>query len=348
MKINKGIIITIAVVLLIVLCVIIMYFFSEGEGYRKASSDQKNPSVQFVAEVREQPLFYETMGVVEPKHITEISSELNGLTEKIFVSIGEEVKEGDILLEMNSEVINSKFKQAVSNHEKAQETFALLKKQYERTKRLYDKEAASLTELENIETRYQHAMSEEQRTREFVNELNIQKEKSKVISPYDGVISHKYVEKGDFLTPGTPLFSMYSKDPMLFEMNISESIIKHLSLGDTVVVYLEKGNVQTESVITEITPFGNINSHTYTVKSQLPTALAVLPGEYGKVKIPYGKRLSILIPKEALTQVGQLNTLLVNDQGRWVRRYVRIGKTIDGQVEIVSGLEGGETVGYEE
>ena len=53
------------------------------------------------------------------------------------------------------------------------------------------------------------------------------------------------------------------------------------------------------------------------------------------------------VPAEAVTRIGQLATVRVQDQGRWLRRYVTLGNPLDGQIEVLSGLAGGETVGWD-
>ena len=55
----------------------------------------------------------------------------------------------------------------------------------------------------------------------------------------------------------------------------------------------------------------------------------------------------MLVPPSAVSQVGQLKTVRVLQDGRWVRRYVTLGEIAGGKIEVLSGLEGGETIGWD-
>ncbi len=70
------------------------------------------------------------------------------------------------------------------------------------------------------------------------------------------------------------------------------------------------------------------------------------PGMFGRLQLPVGEREVVRIPASAVARTGQLETVLVQSDGGWQRRLVTTGaKLPDGEVEILSGLAGGETVG---
>jgi multidrug efflux pump subunit AcrA (membrane-fusion protein) len=67
---------------------------------------------------------------------------------------------------------------------------------------------------------------------------------------------------------------------------------------------------------------------------------------FGKLEIPIGKRDAILVPSEAIIRVGQLTTVSAQVGDRWERRYVSLGEERDGYVEVLAGLDAGETIGW--
>jgi len=72
----------------------------------------------------------------------------------------------------------------------------------------------------------------------------------------------------------------------------------------------------------------------------------VYPGMFGRLRLPAGRREVVALPAAAIVRVGQLETVEVHQDGRWVRRLVTTGQPLaGGGVEILSGLEGGEEVG---
>jgi multidrug efflux pump subunit AcrA (membrane-fusion protein) len=79
----------------------------------------------------------------------------------------------------------------------------------------------------------------------------------------------------------------------------------------------------------------------------LPETEGLYPGMFGRLRIPLEERSTVVIPLSAVSQVGQLKTVRVLKDGRWVRRYVTLGEAEGEAVEILSGLEGGETIGWD-
>jgi multidrug efflux pump subunit AcrA (membrane-fusion protein) len=67
---------------------------------------------------------------------------------------------------------------------------------------------------------------------------------------------------------------------------------------------------------------------------------------YGKLRVPVKDLEVVVVPAEAVRSVGQLEMVTVREEERWRSRFVKTGRTLDGQVEILSGLMGGETIGW--
>jgi hypothetical protein len=66
---------------------------------------------------------------------------------------------------------------------------------------------------------------------------------------------------------------------------------------------------------------------------------------FGRLLIPVGVEEHISVPADAIRRIGQLEYVLLTDQGGAVRRYVRTGDTRhDGRIEVLSGLAAGEQV----
>jgi membrane fusion protein (multidrug efflux system) len=75
------------------------------------------------------------------------------------------------------------------------------------------------------------------------------------------------------------------------------------------------------------------------VKTVLPSGPSLLPGMYARLLVPAGERTRALIPEARVARVGQLDVVWVVEDGRVLRRFVRLGQsTHDGMVEVLSGL----------
>jgi hypothetical protein len=98
-------------------------------------------------------------------------------------------------------------------------------------------------------------------------------------------------------------------------------------------------------VVDEIVPSADPGSRSFLVKTNVPTYPGLYPGMFGRLFIPVGETKRIYVPVGAVTQVGQLDYVIVTtDQGP-ARRYVRLGShSRDGFLEVISGLAAGEKI----
>jgi hypothetical protein len=71
----------------------------------------------------------------------------------------------------------------------------------------------------------------------------------------------------------------------------------------------------------------------------------MLPGMYARLLVPAGVEKQMLVPADRVVNVGQLDLVWVYQDGRSYRKFVRIGRVVQGdQIEIVSGLVEGDLV----
>jgi len=97
--------------------------------------------------------------------------------------------------------------------------------------------------------------------------------------------------------------------------------------------------------VAEIVPHIDPGSRTFKVMIDLPQVSGIKSGMYGKAYFPIGKTSLLLVPKTALAECGQLSSLyIVDEEGVVERRLIKAGKEYDDKIEILSGLDPGESV----
>jgi HlyD family secretion protein len=72
--------------------------------------------------------------------------------------------------------------------------------------------------------------------------------------------------------------------------------------------------------------------------------MGAYPGMFCRLLVPSGERSAVLIPADAVIRVGQLETVKIKEGDTWQTVYIKTGRAIDGLVEVLSGLDGTETV----
>ena len=93
----------------------------------------------------------------------------------------------------------------------------------------------------------------------------------------------------------------------------------------------------------EIVPAVDLASRSFLVKVELPSDTRLRSGLFGRARFPRGERTSLLIPRSAVVERGQLRGVYVIGANQIAElRYVTLGKTARDQVEVLSGLQAGE------
>jgi len=169
---------------------------------------------------------------------------------------------------------------------------------------------------------------------------------SRIVSPVSGVIVKKFVEPGAMASPGVPLLSIEDNSQYRLEATVGESHSQLVHIRDRVNVRIDAlGTDEIVGIVAEILPTSDAASRSYTVKIDLPAIAELRTGLYGLVQFRRLEKETIGIPGTAIVQRGQLTGVyLVGPDGTVNFRIVTTGKTSDGMVEVLSGLNEGDEV----
>ena len=300
-----------------------------SSGPEKMPSESPRVKVQVYRVEERAELATEQMpGSVRAKLRASIEAKISGTIEKMPVSEGQSVQEGQLLAELDVQEIRSKLEQATAMHEQAQRDlsrFAALRKQQALTQQEYEGMQAKATVA--------RAAAEEAQTM-----LGY----AKVTAPFNGIITRKLSNVGDLASPGRPLFEIEDPATLRFEASVPESLIARITPGIQVPVLISGQNIA--GTVAEVSPTADPNSRTFLVKFDLGPVSGIRSGQFGHVRVPSGNAKSILIPATAVQQRGQMEIVFVIRDGRAWLRLVRSGRQLPGQVELVAGLDEGEHI----
>ena len=116
------------------------------------------------------------------------------------------------------------------------------------------------------------------------------------------------------------------------------------TVGDSLPVRVEGIDGELEGRLAEIQPASDAVSRTRLFKIDLPDTPGLRSGQFGRALLAGAPELTVMVPVEAIVHHGQLESVFVVESGTARIRLVRSGRERSGQVEISSGLAGGETV----
>ena len=310
------------------------------------------------AKIISQPFFYESVGTVDAKTVSTISSKLMGSVREIFVQEGDHVNKGDRLAVIDDRQVSAMLREAKAALAQARRAEAaasagaeLASVTYARYQNLMKDESASPQEFDEVKSRYQQAQAElavaKQRVKQAeasVSSAVVSAKDAFILAPYDGSIRAKMIDVGDLAAPGKPLFILQTTGNYIVELVLPEQYIHSVSLNQEVTVTVSAvsdktftGNVQ------EIFPAADSKSRTFVVKVRIPADKTLRAGMFARVSIPIGNADIILIPKTAVIHSGQLTGIYIVDDTKTAKfRLIRTGRTFGESIEILSGLKEGD------
>ena len=284
------------------------------------------------AKVSEVPIRVEVTGQVATVYQATLSSRIQGTIDRVLVLEGTLVRKGQTLVELDNRDLQAELTRAVAEVENAHAHLS-------RMKTLYAEQAVSKQEMENA-------------TRTFkVSEANrkavlAQLSYTVVKAPFDGVITEKKVEAGELASPGQTLLKMEDPNRLRLEATVAESDLKAVELGNRIPVMIDALPGQPlAGTVSQILPAGDPQTHTFTVKVDLPPTHGLRTGMFGRLQLDKGIARTIMLPSSAVVERGELTSVFVVGQDRIARlRWVRAGRRLNQQTEILSGINEGERV----
>ncbi len=311
---------------------------------RVSASEDKAPGI--VAEVRlvRLPLVETAVGTIRPVHETTIGAKLLARVVEVNLKAGQVVKAGDVLVRLDDTDLRAKRRQAEAVLNAAEAARVQAEADANRSANLLKSKAVSRQENERAGTALKSADAELSRAKESINEIQATLDWATIRSPIEGIVIDKKVDVGDMVTPGQMLATLFDPKRMQLVASVRESLAHRLKVGQPIEVQIENFNKQCTGTISEIVPEAESSSRAFQVKVTGPCPEGVYSGMFGRILIPLDEEQVLVIPRQAVQSVGQLDLVNVATHGAVSRRAVRLGRTIGEDVEVLSGLREGEQV----
>lgn len=332
------------------------------------------PKTQGTASFKKIAEWYEAVGTIRPRTESRISAQVTAQIVDVRVRPGDRVKKEQVMVILDNRQLSSRLDQAkqglkaaeAGENQARQAVFAAeagyrqSKAEYERIQKVYRSQAATKQALDKAESIYQKAKAGLEQAREalsgakagirkaeeIIKEAQIALGYTKIKAPEEGEVLERLAEPGDMALPGKPLVTLRTAGSLRIEAFVREGLIKNVSPGETLKVTIDTLQTTVDVRVEEVVPYADPKTRTFLVKSSLPEISGLFPGMFGKLLIPVREHEVVVIPAQAYRRVGQLEVVTVKDGGQWKTVYVKLGRQLDGEIEVLSGLSGGETIGW--
>ena len=272
----------------------------------------------------------QVVGNVRPRASALISAKVSGRVRKLTDQIGRQVKSGETVAEIDAAEIGARAEQARAGLDNAT-------RELSRFRQLLTQSAVTQSEFDTVEARHRVAKA-------TVAEAEAMSAYTIVSAPFDGAIARKLADVGDLASPGHPLLEIESIGAVRFEAGIPEALAGRVHLGQKLMIQVDGISMPIAGTVAEIAPAANALSRTLQIRLDLAAREDLRAGQFGRLAVPINGRTNVRVPEPAVLRRGQMEIVFVDGNGKAQLRLVKTGKRFAGSIEILSGLEAGETV----
>jgi RND family efflux transporter MFP subunit len=284
--------------------------------------------------------YLQVQGDVATKQNIVLYPQFSGQLQTLHVSVGDQVKKGALLATLDDNGMAQQLNQLMVQEALAQTTF-------ERQEKLWNQNIGS-------ELQYLQAKTQYEAQRSLTQQVSQQLEKSKIVAPFDGTIDAVLAEAGTVVSAGmSPVFRLVNLSNMYLKADVAEGYLNDVVSGKKVLVNFPVLGLEVPSTIRSVGRYINPDNRTFSIEVDLPNNKAqIKPNLTAQINInDYTNDQALLVPQSVISEnaAGEqyvYTTLYDQDRNQSLakKRIVVTGKTEGDFVEILQGIQPGDTV----
>jgi membrane fusion protein (multidrug efflux system) len=274
----------------------------------------------------------EAVGTARANEQVVITSKYSDLVDEIFFDDGQQVQKGAVLIKLNNQQELAKVNELKAN---LSESKAHLKRLTE----LLASRATSKSLVEQQEAKTKAVEAQLVSARARLNDLTIR-------APFSGVLGFREVSKGAYIDAGDTITSLDDLSVIKVDFHLPERLLTHIHVGQQVsaanTAYRDK---QFIGKITAIDSRIDSSTRSIKVRANISNeALKLHPGMLLNISVLLQVEKILQLPESSIIPIENKHYVFVENEGKAIRKAIKIGRRHPGVVEVVSGLVEGQQV----
>ena len=312
------------------------WYFGGGKAAETApGKGPKGPQTVVTAPVkaRDFTLTINAVGSLIAGESASIHAEIAGQVQRILFEEGQAVKKGDILVQMDTSLIETEL-------QKAKATLDVANANFSRDDKLKKSGFVANQQWDTSRAELQSAQA-------AVANAEILLQKATIKAPFDGLAGLRAFSPGDYAAAGQELSTIVSIAPLKLEFTAPEKNYAAVKPGQKITFTVDAyAGEKFEGEIYAVDPRINPENRNFTAKATIAnTDNRLRPGMYARIAIDTATRPDVLmIPEEAVVPSGDESYVFTLEGGKAKRKKITLGARQAGEVEAAEGLQAGEKV----
>lgn len=263
-----------------------------------------------------------------------ISSQVEGQIKALGADLGDEVRAGDVLAQVDDDQWNARLREADA-------TLAKAKSDEERGRQLVSTNVISAQEYEGAKTRVDVAAAQR-------DTLRVTIQHARAVSPLNASVARRFASVGEYVRPGTPLFTLVVQDPLKLRGDVPERFSNELKIGQNVQVRVDAFPAEVfTGKLTRISPASNPDNRSVAIEASVDNRARKLKAGFfaSAGVVTRSDDRALMVPQDAIISFAGVTKLFVIVGEKAQERNVQLGtRGSAGLVEIVDGVAAGEQV----
>ncbi len=284
----------------------------------------------------------DVQGKVDGDQSVYFGADMPGTVLKVNVQPGDVVRKGQVLAELDNKVILQSMQELENSREFA-------KTMYLKQKSLWDQKIGT-------EIQYLNAKNQLESLDKKMATVNEQLQMTKIKSPIDGTVDQVNVKVGQTAAPGMPSFAVVNSTNLKVKAELAESYAANVKKGDDVIITFPDLGKEVKTKITHASRIINPMNRTFNVEAVLGNSDEIRPNMIALIRvIDYKNEKAITVPASLIQKSNNDEFVFVVNQAGGkatvVKKSIKTGKSYNGVLEIVSGLNEGDKLivtGYQD
>lgn len=305
------------------------------------------------AQVRKMSQIFKTDAVLTPEGKVDHKTEKGGTIEKILKRNGDTVKKGELVMQLTDSATESAYFSAKANFASSEASYRIARNNYNKFKKLYDKQLISHLEYVEYENAYVNARGAYESAKATFENAKNDYNKLFRKADIDGIVGNLFGKEGNEVSADEVVFTVVDDDNMESYVGFPAEWLSQIKVGGPVTVEVPAAGRTVEGKILEINPIADSDTKKFKIKFGIENADRVVKdGMYAYATVPVGEIDVLSVQNESIFIRELISYVYKIEDGRARRIEVKTGAnnppytavlsdTIKpGDVVVVEGLFG--------
>lgn len=242
------------------------------------------------------------VGRIEARQESDLGFELGGMVTSVAVEEGDLLEAGEVVATLDSARLEARRSELLAARDEAHARLELAELRLKRVSNSFERGAANVQELDDADKSYDASAATLERAISEVASVDVDISKTVIRSPFDAVVSERYVDAGRVIGAGAPVLTLLERTHPEARIGVSSSAVDSLSVGQDVSVSV--GNREIEGSVSAILPTRDRLGRAVDVIVQLDAELNGLrQGDLARLAVVRSvEARGFWVPMQALTE----------------------------------------------